>query len=364
MIEQSLLVEKHVAFLKSLLNEEFGGRSPSFAVESMQHLKMSALYWALTALILLLEKLNRPLLDQLLPDNMTLLKFLRGCFHARIGGFSGNVGCHDAHLLFTLSAVQVLCIIKWRGLTPEDTAYLESWWQGEQVIEYILSMQKEDGSVTGDEFGEVDTRFAYCLVATLSLLKKLKTFPESVLSTMDVAYKKTGHYLMSNCLNFDGGFGAIPGSESHGGNIFCVVSSLAIIEAELGATLLSESARKKLLEYLVWRQVAGGGLNGRPEKLPDVCYSWWNLSAIKQLNDNKSLLIDARALQEFILASQDPIQGGIADRPGDCGDVFHTLFGVAGLSFLREELGKKAEDLVVGEIDAAYCLPKSVLLPL
>ena len=28
------------------------------------------------------------------------------------------------------------------------------------------------------------------------------------------------------------------------------------------------------------RQTVGGGLNGRPEKLPDVCYSWWILSAL------------------------------------------------------------------------------------
>lgn len=27
---------------------------------------------------------------------------------------------------------------------------------------------------------------------------------------------------------------------------------------------------------------------------------------------------------------QDPEGGGIADRPGDMVDVFHTLFGVAG----------------------------------
>lgn len=28
--------------------------------------------------------------------------------------------------------------------------------------------------------------------------------------------------------------------------------------------------------------------------------------------------------------TKDPDAGGIADRPGDMADVFHTLFGVAG----------------------------------
>jgi geranylgeranyl transferase type-2 subunit beta len=31
---------------------------------------------------------------------------------------------------------------------------------------------------------------------------------------------------------------------------------------------------------------------------------------------------------------QDPKEGGIADRPGDMVDVFHTHFGIAGLSLL------------------------------
>jgi geranylgeranyl transferase type-2 subunit beta len=32
---------------------------------------------------------------------------------------------------------------------------------------------------------------------------------------------------------------------------------------------------------------------------------------------------------------QDPELGGIADRPGDMVDVFHTVFGLAGLSLLK-----------------------------
>ena len=31
---------------------------------------------------------------------------------------------------------------------------------------------------------------------------------------------------------------------------------------------------------------------------------------------------------------QDLDKGGIADRPGDMVDVFHTVFGIAGLSLL------------------------------
>jgi prenyltransferase beta subunit len=39
-------------------------------------------------------------------------------------------------------------------------------------------------------------------------------------------------------------------------------------------------------------------------------------------------------VQEFILSCQDTEKGGISDRPDDMADVFHTFFGIAGLSLM------------------------------
>lgn len=36
-----------------------------------------------------------------------------------------------------------------------------------------------------------------------------------------------------------------------------------------------------------------------------------------------------------MLRCQDSERSGMADRPGNMVDVFHTVFGVAGLSLLR-----------------------------
>lgn len=36
--------------------------------------------------------------------------------------------------------------------------------------------------------------------------------------------------------------------------------------------------------WLCERQLPSGGLNGRPEKLPDLCYSWWVLSSLAILD--------------------------------------------------------------------------------
>jgi geranylgeranyl transferase type-2 subunit beta len=68
---------------------------------------------------------------------------------------------------------------------------------------------------------------------------------------------------------------------------------------------------------------------------------------------NRVHWIDKKKLEEFILDCQDSENGGISDRPDDAVDVFHTFFGVAGLSLL-EYPGVKA-------IDPAYALPVDIV---
>ena len=67
-------------------------------------------------------------------------------------------------------------------------------------------------------------------------------------------------------------------------------------------------------------------------RLQDVCYSWWVISALSILR--RVHWINNDALKQYILRCQDVDDGGIADRPGDMPDVFHTFFGLAGLSLL------------------------------
>lgn len=146
------------------------------------------------------------------------------------------------------------------------------------------------------------------------------------------------------CANFDGGYGVSPGAESHAGQIFTCVGALAI------AGRLDLVDRDRLGGWLSERQLPNGGLNGRPEKLEDVCYSWWVMSSMAVID--RLHWIDRDKLAQYILRCQvstfdfmgpemfrlicyqDPENGGIADRPGDMVDVFHTHFGIAGLSLI------------------------------
>lgn len=188
------------------------------------------------------------------------------------------------------------------------------------------------GAFAGDEWGETDTRFLYGALNALSLLQLVHL----------VDLPKAIDYVQA-CVNFDGGYGVCPGAESHAGQIFTCVGALAI------AGRLDLVDRDRLGGWLSERQLDNGGLNGRPEKLEDVCYSWWVVSSLAMIE--RMHWIDVDKLAKFILRCQvglglvsyadslansnkDPEMGGIADRPGDMVDVFHTVFGIAGLSLL------------------------------
>ncbi|KAK1549634.1 hypothetical protein Q3G72_005226 [Acer saccharum] len=303
-----LAADKHVKYIISIEKKK-----DSFESVVMEHLRMSGAYWGLTTLDLLGK------LDAV--DKEEVISWLMQCQHES-GGFAGNIG-HDPHILYTLSAVQVLALFDKLDVLDID-----------KVSNYISGLQNEDGSFSGDIWGEVDTRFSYIAVCCLSILHRL--------DKIDV--DKAVNYIVS-CKNLDGGFGCTPGGESHAGQIFCCVGALAITGA------LHHVDKDLLGWWLCERQVKSGGLNGRPEKLPDVCYSWWVLSSLIMID--RVHWISKEKLVKYILDCQDLENGGISDRPDDAVDVFHTYFGVAGLSLL-EYPGLKA-------IDPAYALPDDVV---
>ena len=90
-----------------------------------------------------------------------MIAFIKACQHKN-GGFSGNIN-HDPHLTTTHYAVLVLAL--YGALDQIDKNAL---------VKYIAHLQNEDGSFKGDEWGEVDTRFSYCALSSLTLLDRLE----------------------------------------------------------------------------------------------------------------------------------------------------------------------------------------------
>lgn len=143
----------------------------------------------------------------------------------------------------------------------------------------------QTGTFAGDEWGEQDTRFLYGALNALSLM--------GMLHLVDVD-KAVQH--VHSCANFDGGYGTSPGAESHSGQVFTCVGALAI------AGRLDLVNQDRLGAWLSERQLKNGGLNGRPEKKEDVCYSWWVMSSMAMLD--RLHWIDGDKLTRFILQCQ------------------------------------------------------------
>ncbi|KAF9511267.1 hypothetical protein BS47DRAFT_1373121 [Hydnum rufescens UP504] len=304
----------HVSYIQSL-----GKATDDLAYHLTAHLRLNAIYWGLMALCVMKHK------DAL--DRGEMIEFVMSCWDDEAGGFGAHPD-HDAHIVPTLSAIQILHILD----APDQVDV-------PRIVSYVISLQNSSGSFSGDQFGETDTRFTYCAVSILSLLGKLDTLDE----------QKTIGYLRK-CRNFDGGFGNTEGAESHAAQVFVCVATLAILDR------LDEVDQDMLGWWLAERQLPNGGLNGRPEKLEDVCYSFWVLSSLSILK--RVHWIDANSLISFILSAQESMAsdlegGGIADRPGDTADVFHTVFGAAGLSLLGYP------DL--DDLDPVYCMPSRLI---
>lgn len=306
---KSLLLQKHADYILS-----YTKKKEDYEYTMTEHFRMSGMYWGLTAMDILgqLDKMSRS----------EVIQFIHQCQDAESGGFSASLG-HDPHMLFTLSAVQILVMLE---ATEEISV--------EGVVRYVSGLQNSDGSFSGDKWGEVDTRFSFCAVACLSLLKRLDAL------NLDKAVEFVMH-----CQNVDGGFGTRPGSESHAGQIYCCLGLLSITGQ------LHQVNGDLLGWWLCERQLPSGGLNGRPEKLPDVCYSWWVLASLTMLG--RLHWINDTKMRLFIMATQDPETGGFTDRPGDMVDLYHTLFGLAGLSLLGET-GLK-------EVNPVFCMPQYIM---
>ncbi|XP_036842656.1 geranylgeranyl transferase type-2 subunit beta isoform X4 [Oncorhynchus mykiss] len=267
----ALLLDKHADYIAA-----YGSKKDDYEYTLSEYLRMSGIYWGLTVMDLMgqLTRMNQ----------QEISDFIKSCQHD-CGGVSASIG-HDPHVLYTLSAVQILSLYDNVNVLDVD-----------KVVEYVRGLQQEDGSFAGDKWGEIDTRFSFCAVATLALL------------------------------------------------IYCCTGFLSI------AGQLHQVNADLLGWWLCERQLPSGGLNGRPEKLPDVCYSWWVLASLKIIG--RIHWIDKSKLRSFILACQDEETGGFADRPGDMVDPFHTLFGVAGLSLLGEGQIK--------DVNPVLCMPEDVL---
>ncbi|RLN22191.1 geranylgeranyl transferase type-1 subunit beta [Panicum miliaceum] len=192
--------------------------------------------------------------------------------------------CHNgSHLASTYSALAILKIVGYNLANIDSKALLLS----------MKKLQQPDGSFMPSHIGaETDLRFVYCAAAICSMLDDW--------TGMDKL--KAKEYIF-NCQSYDGGFGMVPGSESHefniclllcsgllvlivclrvsesGGGTFCAVAALHLmgfVQVDLASNLRDSASIdiRMLLEWCLQRQVTDGGFQGRRNKPSDTCYAF------------------------------------------------------------------------------------------
>lgn len=194
-------IDKHVAYVISL-----DKMKDTFEYCVTEHLRMSGVYWGLMAMEIMTHG------DDM--NKSEIVEWVLRCQHKDCGGFGGNEG-HDPHLLYTLSAVQLLAICD--SLDRVDPEPIAKYGKCATTLQlpalthavllslhrYVAGLQQADGSFAGDEWGEIDTRFSYCALSCLSILKR-----------MDSVDVKAATDYVASCQNFDGGFGCTPVSDT------------------------------------------------------------------------------------------------------------------------------------------------------
>ncbi|KAI3470719.1 hypothetical protein Pfo_027382 [Paulownia fortunei] len=225
---------------------------------------------------------------------------------------------NGSHLASTYCALAILKTVGY------DLSLIDS----ELLLKSMKNLQQPDGCFmpihTG---GETDLRFVFCAAAICSMLKNWS----------GIDREKAKEYII-NCQSYDGGFGLIPGSESHGGATYCAVASLKLM-GFLEEDLLSKSVSchiinvPLLLDWSLQRQALDGGFQGRANKPTDTCYAFWVGGVLRILRADK--FIDERALRGFLLTCQSEY-GGFSKFPRLLPDLYHSYYGFCAFSLLKE----------------------------
>ena len=214
----------------------------------------------------------------------------------------------------------------------------------QSMYNVLMQLKCEDGSFRATKNMENDIRATFTAILIADTLNML---------TPDLT-KAVVEFVLS-CQSYDGGFGPIPGVESHGGYVHCAVGIMKILG------LLDRLNLNSLIRWIAMRQMEfSGGFQGRVNKLVDSCYSWWIGSACRIIADHLKIppFWDEDALTIYTLRSAQDLDGGFRDHQPSRRDAFHTFYGLGGMGVCGNKKEYGAE--IIPEMDCLLCIPKDL----
>ena len=219
------------------------------------------------------------------------------------------------------------------------------------------SVENDDDDVDDD----CDLRFMYTAIVIWYLLSDRTVSPQSQKQHQVINIEAATSYILS-CISFDGAIALTPGREGHGGSTFCGIASLYLMGVLDEVMAREELAgwKDNLIRWCVMRHhslpkannndqasnnngyiegetyttTAAAGMQGRPNKLEDTCYSYWIGGTLHLLSS--SHVLDGWALREYVLECQTPY-GGFGKVLGSMPDLLHSFYSLAWLSLSSEQ---------------------------
>ena len=137
--------DKHIHYIATLAEK----LERSYEGALTNHLKLSGVYWSVCSLMILcnndLQQVDQylGLVTRNIPNKLSIVEWIHGCFDDTTGAYGGDTG-QDGHILYTLSALQILAMCDQLDQAPTD-----------KIVAFIASLQQPDGSFVGDAAGEV-----------------------------------------------------------------------------------------------------------------------------------------------------------------------------------------------------------------
>ncbi|KAK7083123.1 Geranylgeranyl transferase type-1 subunit beta [Halocaridina rubra] len=266
--EYKFLRKRHIKFLQRCL------QVIPFSVVNFDTSRMTVLFFTLSGLDLLdaLDELGenerKNIIDWIYSLQIIPLKSSVTDNEGK-GGFRGgsslascrsseeyleNIDSFDCgHITMTYTALASLLIL------GDDLSRINK----KSILAHVAALQCQDGSFFSTLGGsENDMRFMYCAATICYILQDFSAI------NVDLATK----YIL-NSMSYECALGQGIYLEAHGGSSYCAIATLQLMGKLESA--LSHSQRHRLIRWLVNRQSEGGGLQGRPNKPPDTCYTFW-----------------------------------------------------------------------------------------
>jgi geranylgeranyl transferase type-1 subunit beta len=163
----------------------------------------------------------------------------------------------------------------------------------QQILQEIHLSQNDKGQISAQSFDtENDVRFLYCALCIHKLLG-LNTF-EDISNTINAELSLK---FLDSISNYEGGFSINEGGESNAGTTYCAVACYALL-----GKIDKIPNIDRLIFWLMSRTSNELGVNGRTNKIPDSCYSYWVLGSLSILGQID--LVNKEHITDFLMNCQ------------------------------------------------------------